>query len=76
MSNSNQAKVKKCQKKGKAIFLVQVTWEVGKEYEVEASSRQEAKKSIQDLIDQGEVCVWTDGYEAGDKVTVKVTGRE
>ena len=51
-------------------FKVKVNWVVSKEYEVEAESAEAAKEAIQKRIDDGDVCVWTDGFEATDDVTV------
>ena len=52
-------------------FKVQVLWTVGKTYEVKAKTAAEAKQKIQKLVDNVEVCVWTDGYETTDDVSVK-----
>lgn len=63
-------------KKGKHGFEVTVNWVVAKTYEVEAESREEAQKKIQAMVDRGDVCVWSDGFEATDDVAVKVIGEE
>ena len=52
-------------------FTVTVKWEVSKDYEVEAENAEEARAKIQKLVDDGEVCVWTDGFEAGENVKVE-----
>ena len=56
-------------------YSVKVTWAVEKEYTIEASNRAEAEKKVKDMIDRGEVCVWTDGFTAGDEVKVTVNGK-
>ena len=63
-------------KKGKHGFEVTVSWVVAKTYEVEATNRMEAQKKIQAMVDRGDVCVWSDGFEATDDVAVKVIGEE
>ena len=63
-------------KKGKHGFEVTVSWTVAKTYEVKAESREEAQKKIQAMVDRGDVCVWSDGFEATDDVAVKVIGEE
>ena len=52
-------------------FTVTVNWEVSKDYEVEANNSEEARAKIQKMVDEGEVCVWTDGFEATDNVEVE-----
>ena len=39
-------------------------------------SADEAQKKIQDMVDRGDVCVWTDGFEATDDCEVKTSGEE
>ena len=63
-------------KKGKHLFVVDVHWDVARGYEVEAESREEAQKIIQDKVDAGEICVWTDGFEATEDVEVFTSGEE
>lgn len=63
-------------KTGKHKFTVDVHWDVAKSYEVEAESREEAQKIIQEKVDAGEICVWTDGFEAMDDVEVRTSGEE
>ncbi len=63
-------------KSGKHKFAVDVHWDVAKSYEVEAESREEAQKIIQEKVDAGEICVWTDGFEAMDDVEVRTSGEE
>ena len=53
------------------VFEVRVTWPVGKTYRVPADSEEEAVKRMKQKVDAGEVCVWTDGFEAEDNVTVE-----
>ena len=47
-------------------ITVRVDWTVRKDFEVEAKSKEEALQKVRDKIDRGEVCVWTDGFEATD----------
>ena len=47
-------------------ITVRVDWTVRKDFEVEAKSKEEALQKVRDKIDKGEVCVWTDGFEATD----------
>lgn len=63
-------------KKGKHQFVVDVHWDVARSYDVEAESREEAQKIIQDKVDAGEICVWTDGFETMDDVEVRTSGDE
>lgn len=63
-------------KTGKHKFVVDVHWDVARTYEVEAESREEAQKIIQDKVDAGEISVWTDGFEAMDDVEVRTSGEE
>lgn len=63
-------------KKGKHKFVVDVHWDVARTYEVEAESADEAQKIIQAKVDAGEICVWTDGFEATDDCEVKTSGEE
>lgn len=53
------------------VFEVRVTWPVGKTYRVPADSEEEAVAKMKSKVDAGEVCVWTDGFEADDNVTVE-----
>lgn len=63
-------------REGKRIYSVAVYWTVQRSYEVEAESKEEAQRKIQEKVDKGDVCVWTDGFEAGDDVTVETQGVE
>ncbi len=63
-------------KKGKHQFEVDVFWVVAKSYEVEATNRKEAQKIVQDMVDRGDVSVWSDGFEATDGVEVRTSGEE
>ena len=47
-------------------ITVRVDWTVRKDFEVDAESNDEALKKVREKIDKGEVCVWTDGFEATD----------
>lgn len=47
-------------------ITVRVDWTVRKDFEVEAKTKEEALQKVRDKIDRGEVCVWTDGFEATD----------
>jgi len=47
-------------------YEVEVRWTVKKVYDVDAWSKKEAAQKIRGLVDSGEVCVWTDGFEASD----------
>lgn len=47
-------------------YEVEVMWTVKKVYDVDAGSEKEAAEKIRGLVDSGEVCVWTDGFEASD----------
>ena len=63
-------------KTGKHKFVVDVNWTVSRTYSVEAESAEEAKKIIQECVDKGEICVWTDGFETADACEVKTSGEE
>ncbi len=63
-------------KKGKHLFAVDVHWVVARSYEVEATSRKEAQKMVQEMVDRGDVNVWRDGYETTDDVEVRTSGEE
>ena len=63
-------------KKGEHKFSVDVFWTVARSFEIEARSRKEAQKKVQGMIDRGDVCVWTDGFEATDDVEVRTSGEE
>lgn len=58
------------------VFEVRVTWPVGKTYRVPADSKEEAVAKMKQKVDAGEVCVWTDGFEAEDNVTVEAVKEE
>lgn len=58
----------------KKRFAVDVHWDVAKVFEVEAESREEAEKKVNDMVNKGEVCVWTDGFETTDDVEVSCSG--
>lgn len=58
------------------VFEVRVTWPVGKTYQVPADSKEEAVERMRRKVDTGEVCVWTDGFEAEDNVTVEAVEEE
>ena len=54
-------------RKGREMLCtVRVDWTVSKDFEVEAESKDAAISEIRKKIDSGEVCVWTDGFEATD----------
>ncbi len=55
-------------------FAVGVHWDVTKIFKVKATSREEAKKKVNDMVNAGEVCVWTDGFEATGDVEVSCSG--
>lgn len=61
---------------GKKTFIVRHQWTVQKDYEIEADSKEEALRKLRTKINAGEVCVWTDGYEATDKEMAWVPGDE
>lgn len=63
-------------KAGRHKFAVDVHWDVARSYEVEAESADEAQKIIQAKVDAGEICVWTDGFEATDDCEVRTSGEE
>lgn len=63
-------------KKGEHKFSVDVLWTVARSFEIEARSRKEAQKKVQGMVDRGDVCVWTDGFEATDDVEVRTSGEE
>lgn len=50
-----------------ATFTVRHEWVVAKNYEIEANTVDEAVAKLRSKIDRGEVCIWTDGYEATDE---------
>lgn len=58
------------------VFEVRVTWPVGKTYRVPADSEEEAVAKMKSEVDAGKVCVWTDGFEADDNVTVEAVKEE
>lgn len=51
---------------GKKMFTVRHEWVIRKDYEVEAETEEEAIRTVRDMVDSGEVCVWTDEYETTD----------
>lgn len=57
-------------------YAVDVHWVVAKCIEVYAPSREEAEMQIWDRIWNGEMCVWSDGFEATDDVEVTCSGEE
>ena len=57
-------------------YIVEVKWAVSRTYDVEAESREEAEKKMKDRIDAGEICVWTDDFEAGDDVAAECVGED
>lgn len=63
-------------KKGKHKFAVDVYWTVARSYEVEAESRDEAQRIVQERVDRGDVCVWYDDFEPTDDVEVCTSGEE
>ena len=63
-------------KKGKHKFAVDVHWDVARSFVVDAESREEAQRIVQAKVDAGEICVWTDGFEATDDCEVKTSGDE
>lgn len=63
-------------KTGKHKFAVDVYWTVARSYEVEAESRDEAQRIVQERVDRGDVCVWHDDFEATDDVEVSTSGEE
>lgn len=58
------------------FFEVRVTWPVRKTYRVPADSEEVAVAKMKSKVDAGEVCVWTDGFEADDNVTVETVGED
>ena len=63
-------------KTGKHKFAVDVYWTVARSFEVEAESRAEAQRIVQERVDRGDVCVWNDGFETTDDVEVSTSGEE
>ena len=53
-------------------YTVRVNWVVGKDYEVKAKDADEAYEKVEKMVNNGEVCVWTDGFETGDDVQREV----
>lgn len=74
VSEDNVIREGDIQMERKQKFSVAVYWTVQRSYEVEAESKEEAQRKIQEKVDKGEVSVWTDGFEAGDDVTVETQG--
>lgn len=60
----------------KRKFAVDVHWTVARSFEVEADSREEAKRIMEKRIAKGEVNVWRDGFEATDDMEASVSGEE
>lgn len=58
------------------VHEVRVTWPVSRTYRVWAKSPEDAAAEIRARVDAGEVCVWTDHFEAGDDVAVEVVKEE
>ena len=59
-------------------YKVEVRWSVRRVYDIEAESEGDAVEKIRGLVDSGEVCVWTDGFEASDdngEPCISVKGR-
>lgn len=56
-------------------YVVDVHWDVVRPYRVMASSREEAERIVREKVESGDVCVWTDGFEATGDVEVKAAGR-
>lgn len=57
-------------------YAVDVHWDVAKQFKVDAESLEEAQEKIWNLIERGNVCVWSDGFEATDDVEVETVGEE
>jgi len=75
IAKRKKKKKKREQSKRKTrTFVVDVHWDVAKSYEIEAASRKDAEKKMNKIISMGQVCVWTDGFEATDDVEVKCSG--
>lgn len=53
-------------------FTVEVIWDVHRCFTVETTSRAEAQKHIQDMIDNGKITAWGNGCVVG---TTKVVAR-
>lgn len=60
----------------KKRYAVDIHWDVAKCVEVKAKSREDAERIVFERIRNGEVCVWTDGFEATDYVEVECHGEE
>lgn len=63
-------------KTGKHKFAVDVLWTVARSYVVDAETREEAQRIVQERVDKGEICVWNEGFEATDDVEVSTSGEE
>lgn len=48
------------------VHEVRVTWPVSRSYRIWAKSPEDAVREMRERIDAGQVCVWTDGFEAED----------
>ena len=57
-------------------YAVDVHCDVAKCYNIEANSQQEAEEKIWDMINKGNINVWTDGFEATDDIEVACSGEE
>jgi len=57
-------------------YAVDVHWDVARSFEIEATSREEAVQEMNARIDKGQVCVWTDGFEATEDVECECNGEE
>ena len=57
-------------------YAVDVHWDVVKCYNIEANSQEEAEEKIWDIIKNGNINVWTDGFEATDDIEVECSGEE
>lgn len=63
-------------KTGKHTFLVSIRWAVEKCEAVEATTAEEARDIVKKRVDEGDVCVWNDGFETTDDVDVDTVGEE
>ena len=53
------------------VHEVRVTWPVSRTYRIWAKSPKDAVREMRERIDAGQVCVWTDSFEADDDVAVE-----
>ena len=51
---------------GATVYEVRVTWPVSRNYRIWAKSPEDAVREMRERVDAGQVCVWTDGFEADD----------